>query len=80
MNILFFNSEIPCVTTGGVESVTLSLKQIFENNGHNVYGLCKFNSSSLDSENIKDFYVLPEQGSAVSENNVQFAKKLFYAG
>ena len=73
MNILFFTSEIPDETTGGVEVVTLCLKKIFQENGHKVYGLCKFDTNG-HSGNIKDFCILPEQDSAVSDANISFAK------
>ena len=74
MNILFFTSTIPDVRAGGVESVTLKLRKIFQDAGHNVYGLCKFPAKD-STYSAGNFFIFPDtDGRVISEKNILFAR------
>lgn len=75
MNILFYKNETIQLERGGIDRVTDVLGKAFEKR-HNVYYLMAVCED--ESKNRDNFYYLPNSEDLLADENILFARQLFY--
>lgn len=75
MNILFYKNETIQLERGGIDRVTDVLGRAFEKR-HNVYYLMAVCED--ESQNRDNFYYLPNSEDLLADENILFARQLFY--
>lgn len=75
MNILFYKNETIQLERGGIDRVTDVLGRAFEKR-HNVYYLMAVCED--ESKNRDNFYYLPNSEDLLADENILFARQLFY--
>lgn len=75
MNILFYKNETIQLERGGIDRVTDVLGRAFEKQ-HNVYYLMAICED--ESKNRDNFYYLPNSEELFADENILFARQLFY--